>query len=152
MALKHHPDTNPNSSATEFTRIRDAFEAIVEGPSGVAVLRDDHPYLDRSEEEGNDVDVPSEAFSDETRSVFQDERNGFLHPSVNPQILHEVAEVAEKMNPGGLDKGGMWQYANMIRNMAEDDAKGGLPPLRVGGGDETGRESGTRSRRRRKRK
>jgi hypothetical protein len=60
------------------------------------------------------------------------------------------------MNPGGLDKGGMWQYANMIHKIAKEE---GLPPLRVGVGEaEAGadvgaeKKSGVASGRRRKRK
>ncbi|KAL7529801.1 hypothetical protein ACHAXR_004358 [Thalassiosira sp. AJA248-18] len=155
LALKHHPDTTKNSSrnssSTDFNRIREAFEAIVEGPSGIAVLRD--PYVERRDSgDKNEMDVPDAEETKNSYNAFQDEQNGYLHPSVNPQILREVAEVAEKMNPGGLDKGGMWQYANMIRTMAKEGGEG-LPPLRVDGGDDVDRkESESRVRRRRKRR
>lgn len=155
LALKHHPDTKKSStgssSSAEFTRIREAFEAIVEGPNGVAILRDDYSYRERSDrKDENEMDVPSTGAKKDYNS-FDDEQNGFLHPSVNPQVLHEVADVVEKMNPGGLDKGGMWQYANMVHRMAKDESKG-LPPLRVGGGsdDDAKEKSSVRRRRRRK--
>mmetsp|Transcript_28620 Transcript_28620/g.46914 ORF Transcript_28620/g.46914 Transcript_28620/m.46914 type:complete len:206 (-) Transcript_28620:406-1023(-) len=151
MALKHHPDTNSSSasgsnSSNEFTLIREAFEAIAEGPSGMAILRDEHSYMKRYDGNDNEMNVPNDGDRN-NYNTFQDEQNGFLDPPVNPQILHEVADVARKMNPGGLDRGGMWQYANMIRNMAEGN---GLPPLRVGGGDDTNEEVEKRLRRRRK--
>ncbi len=75
-----------------------------------------------------------------------------FHSSLNPQILREVAQVAEEMNPGGLDKGGMWQYANMVNRMAKEE---GLPPLRVGNGgveDKDDQSTSGVARRRRKRK
>ncbi|KAL7528472.1 hypothetical protein ACHAWF_002573 [Thalassiosira exigua] len=153
LALKHHPDTNTSGgSSKEFTRIREAFEAIVEGPDGTAVLRDDGAYVERHDNiNENDMYVPG-AGRESNCNPFQDEQNGFLHPSVNPQIVHEVAEMAEKMNPGGLDKGGMWHYANMIRNMAKGEGKG-LPPLRVDGGDSADAKEGeSRIGRRRRRK
>ena len=163
LALKHHPDTNngrnnnsndSNSSAKEeFTRIRQAFESIMEGPNGMAILRDgDVSYSTIStyddENESNDTTT------NDNYNSFQDEQNGYLHPSINPQILREVANVAEEMNPGGLDKGGMWQYANMIKNMAEKKGKDGLPPLRVGGkeGEDKGGGGGISGRRRRGRR
>lgn len=150
LALKHHPDTsslNSGSSSAEFTRIKEAFDAIVEGPSGIAILRNDQqPRIDSDDSKD---DVPDNT-GETNYNSFQNEQNGFLHPSVNPNILHEVVDVAETMNPAGLDRGGMWQYANMIRNMAKEEGKG-LPPLRVGGGDDA-KESEKRVRRRRKRK
>ena len=88
------------------------------------------------------------------RDIHEEYDNGFLHRSVDPQVLREVVDVAKELNPSGLDKGGMWAYANLIRNMAEDEEKG-LPPLRVGGSDEAAKEStesGRPKRRRRKRK
>ena len=35
------------------------------------------------------------------------------------------------MNPGGLDRGGMWHYGNMISFLREKSGSAGLPPLRV---------------------
>ena len=68
-------------------------------------------------------------------------------------MLREVADVATDMNPGGVDKGGMWQYANMIRNMAEDEGKVSRPLLCVDGGEyANNKESGICTKRRRRRK
>ncbi|KAL3804025.1 hypothetical protein HJC23_006416 [Cyclotella cryptica] len=154
LALLHHPDTAARdtsdassetsytrTASTEFARIREAFEAIVEGPGGVAVLRDNYNGTvapQHSHESDN---------SDNAASHSHDQNTFFLHPSVNPQVLHEVVHVANTMNPGGLDRGGMWQYANMIRHMAEDQGKG-LPPLRVAHGVD-GDHKKTRRRRKR---
>ena len=96
------------------------------------------------------VPIPTLGRREQTIS-FKDERNGFLHPLVNPQILREVADVAKNMNPGGLDKGGMQQYEDMIHNMAEDEGKVSRPPLRVDGGeDASNKGSGIRVKRRRR--
>ena len=108
---------------------------------------DQQPRIDSDDSEDDALDNTGET---NYSYSFQNEQNGFLHPSVNPNVLHEVVDVAETMNPAGLDRGGMWQYANMIRNMAKEEGKG-LPPLRVGGGDDA-KESENRVRRRRKRK
>jgi hypothetical protein len=176
LALKHHPDTAAAStlhqrdktdcksssegtvryttsmkrteSSREFTRIREAFEAIAEGPGGVAVLKGNFTAFSQQQNDTNNDD------SKNSFSYDDEEQNGFLHSSVNPQVLHEVAEVARSMNPSGLDKGGMWAYANMIRNMAEDEGKG-LPPLRVGNSaddSKNGNDGGGRLGRRRRRK
>ena len=138
MALIHHPDTADKSdrghSSWEFTRIKDAFDKIVEGPGGLAVLRD-HSYESESADEASS---PSNAGSNEHQS------NNTMHSSLNPSILREVANVADTMSPGGLDRGGMWQYANMVRNMAQ---QGNLPPLQMEGSVE---EEKNRRRRRKK--
>lgn len=151
LALLHHPDTaardgadtsykpyDKKSASVEFTRIREAFEAIVEGPAGMAVLRCDY--------NGTHTLRESHENKNNNNTANHHEQNTFLHPSVNPQVLHEVLQVAKTMNPAGLDRGGMWQYANMIRHMAEDHGKG-LPPLRI---DHAANEDEKKTRRRRK--
>jgi hypothetical protein len=148
LAFKYHPDTsNSDNTDKEFIRIKDAFEAIEEGANGIAIVRDDHSYTDRHDSDEHHCD-DSSIRDAKKYNAFQDELNGFLHPSVNPQILHEVASVANNMNPGGLDRGGMWHYANMIRNISPSH----LPPLRVEGGVDANNDSGTGNRRRRRRK
>lgn len=147
LALRHHPDVSGcGKSAAQFIRIKDAFHSIVEGPSGIAVLRHDHPYKDQQSGDGN---VRNEG---EVNIFPQDEHNWHLHPSVNPQVLHEIADISEKKSPGGLDRGGMWQYANMISKLREKSGGDGLPPLRVeGGSDAIKQDSKTRKRSRRRR-
>jgi hypothetical protein len=145
LALVHHPDTankgtkdgddSKRNDSREFTRIREAFEAIVEGPGGMAVLRENKLYESISSSQSKD-DIKS------TNESFHETNKAFLHPSLNPSILREVAEVAD-MSPGGLDKGGMWEYAKSIRNMAQEE---GLPPLHVEGGENDQRRTGRRRR------
>ena len=170
LALRHHPDTassrqhgddtdhNGRMMSYSFTEIREAFEAIIEGPNGEAILRknDDYTssfqhnaqYRDNDKEDNNnEMDINS---NNNNRPPPHD--SDMFHSSLNPQILREVAQVAEEMNPGGLDKGGMWQYANMVNRMAKEE---GLPPLRVGNGGDADKGDRSRSgvaRRRRKRK
>ena len=166
LALRHHPDTassqqhgddtEHNIMSYSFTEIREAFEAIIEGPNGEALLRKNYEYTssfkhnaqyrDNDKNNNNEMDINS----NNNRPPPHD--SDLFHSSLNPQILREVAQVAEEMNPGGLDKGGMWQYANMVNRMAKEE---GLPPLRVGngGGDiEDDRSRSGVARRRRKRK
>ena len=134
------------SSSQEFARIREAFESIVEGPGGVATLRGDFSYAAFGGRPEGKEGVPRPTAKGPLPSHHDEERNGFLHPSVDPRILHEVSEASATMSPGGLDRGGMWQYAKMIRNMAEGES---LPPLRVGG-DSKEENAGRVGRRRRK--
>lgn len=139
LAFKYHPDTSSRGNTDKlFIGIKNEFEAIEEGPIGIAIIWDDHSYTDLHDSDEQDND-DSSIRKEKGYNAFQDEQNGFLHPSVNPQIFHEVAEAANKMNPGGLDEGGMWQYANMICNMNTSD----LPHLRVEGGDGTNDGNGT---------
>ncbi|EJK51378.1 hypothetical protein THAOC_29450, partial [Thalassiosira oceanica] len=140
LAKQYHPDTAKNKGSVEdFNVIRQAFESIKEGEDGVAVLVEDSRFFS-GQEENEETSCRDHAFSEE-------EQNGFLHSSVNPSVLHEVAEVARTMNASGLDKGGMWAYATMIRNQAENASKG-LPPLRVEGGNSEGTQEPKRRRRR----
>ena len=100
LALEHHPDTKQgkNNSSDQFARIREAYDAIVEGPDGIAVLKDDHTYIDRYDDS---VKGGGKDNSNQSNTYEEGEQNEFLHPSVNPQVLHEVAEVVENLNPGG---------------------------------------------------
>ncbi len=173
LALRYHPDTaasqkqqqqqqaehgddenNEHFKLVSFTEIREAFEAITEGPNGEAILRDDDDYtLFYNEARFRTTDKNKNEMQINTNNnTSPHDNNDLLHPSINPQILREVAQVADTMNPGGLDKGGMWQYANMINRMAKEDGGRGLPPLRVDGGDGTssGSSSGVNARRRRR--
>ena len=144
LAKQYHPDTAKNKagSVDDFNIIRQAFESIKEGEDGVAVLVEDSRFY-ISQEMNEETSCKDDTFSEE-------EQNGFLHSSVNPSVLHEVAEVARTMNASGLDKGGMWAYATMIRNQAENKKSKGLPPLRVEGGDSEDMQQPKRRRRRKR--
>jgi hypothetical protein len=170
LALRYHPDTANNnlyqhgddtdhnngammsSSSSSFTEIREAFEAIVEGPNGEAILRNNNDYTVSSSSFNGSYGEESVSHNHNKRPPPPHDNNNLFHSSINPQILREVAQVAEEMNPGGLDKGGMWQYANMVNRMAKED---GLPPLQLGREDDDNnaeRRSGSVVRRRRKRR
>lgn len=167
LALRHHPDTASSQQhgdgtdgvmmSYSFTEIREAFEAIIEGPNGEAILRknNDYPssFTHSSQYRENDKEYSNNGMDiDSNNNRPPPHDSDLFHSSLNPQILREVAQVAEEMNPGGLDKGGMWQYANMVNRMAKEE---GLPPLRVGNGGVVDKDGQSRSgvaRRRRKRK
>ncbi|EJK70586.1 hypothetical protein THAOC_08042 [Thalassiosira oceanica] len=111
-----------------------------------------HPDTAKNKGSVEDFNVIRQAFEsikEGEDGSREEEQNGFLHSSVNPSVLHEVAEVARTMNASGLDKGGMWAYATMIRNQAENASKG-LPPLRVEGGNSEGTQEPKRRRRRKR--
>mmetsp|Transcript_18269 Transcript_18269/g.30864 ORF Transcript_18269/g.30864 Transcript_18269/m.30864 type:complete len:239 (+) Transcript_18269:130-846(+) len=170
LALRHHPDTagsqqhgygdetdhNSAMVSSSFTDIREAFEAIIEGPNGEAILRKNNDYTSSFNNQNAQYrDNDEEKYNNNDNKRPQPHDSDLFHSSLDldPQILREVAQVAEEMNPAGLDKGGMWAYANMVNRMAKRD---GLPPLRVGNGgegvvDEDKSKSGV-SRRRRKRR
>jgi hypothetical protein len=98
LALKHHPDTSPDTteSGETFWRIRAAFEAI---QNGATVARD-------SAEKWNDNDALSNWFHEETGLQFN------FH--MNAATRRELAHVATTMSPGGLDRGGMWEMARTV--------------------------------------
>jgi hypothetical protein len=101
IAMKHHPDTvtadtedERESSKEIFVAARKAFEAIVAGPDGLAILKSE--TADYVEE---DLD---QWFKSET---------GYDMPFMDAATMKEVAEMTESVG-GGLDRdGGMWTLA-----------------------------------------
>ena len=118
LAMKHHPDTSKARTKDEeamsreiFIAAREAFEAIVEGPKGVAVLRTES---DKKWEE------------EELNNWFRQESGGFDIPYMDPQSMKEVAEMTNTVGgQGGLDRdGGMWTLARMITQNVETGGDG----------------------------
>mmetsp|Transcript_33100 Transcript_33100/g.49969 ORF Transcript_33100/g.49969 Transcript_33100/m.49969 type:complete len:176 (+) Transcript_33100:440-967(+) len=104
-ALEHHPDRSTGSS-DEFVKVRRAFESIKELPDGSCLI------------------VGQNETSEWTDQSLSD---WFLHETGQPLSFHmnsatrkEVAEVANTMQQGGLDKGGMWEMARMIAREEAD--------------------------------
>ena len=122
-----------------FVRYRTAFEAIVESDdgSGSAVLREDFDFRKLMSEQG-----PAETPNAQYVPHYDD----MSHRHIDPQVLREVAELAEDMAPGGLDKGGLWQFAASMREKAK---RGDLPPLQM---SEDENASKTRTKRRRRKR
>ena len=153
LALEHHPDriaaTNQEDSSTNkltsevatlrFVRYRTAFEALVESDdgSGSAVLRDDFDFRKLMSEQG-----PTETPNAQYVPNYDD----MSHRHIDPQVLREVAELAEDMAPGGLDKGGLWQFAASMREKAK---RGDLPPLQMSEGENASKAKTRRRRRKR---
>jgi len=110
IAMQHHPDTNNAETEQEeeehkniFLKARAAFEQIVQGPDGRAILRSE------SDEYG-DGDVWQE---DEFNNWFHDQ-TGHDMPYMDYQTMKEVAEMNDQIG-GGLDRdGGMWDLARMV--------------------------------------
>jgi len=120
LAMKHHPDTAANRETSQeeeqashdtFIAIRKAFEALVEGPEGVAVLRTD---ADEAWEE------------EELNTWFKDQSGGFDLPFMDAQTMKEVAEMTEKVGGDmGLDRdGGMWTLARMVTRDVDSGGDG----------------------------
>ena len=150
-----------------FVRYRMAFEAIVESDdgSGLAILKEDADKV--LAEENDAASQPNYNTFRHTEPQAFHNLAGFAErvttwvlkqhvpPNyddmsqlrVDPQLLHDVAEVSEDMAPGGLDKGGMWQLAADMREKAK---RGDLPPLQVSEGESNGRQGKSTRRRRRK--
>ena len=156
LALEHHPDriaaTNQEDSSTNkltseeatmrFVRYRTAFEAIVDDGSGSAVLREDFDFRKLMSEQSHGDTTNAASATAQHVPNYDD----MSHRHIDPQVLREVAELAEDMAPGGLDKGGLWQFAASMRETAK---RGDLPPLQMSVGDNA---SKTKTRRRRRKR
>jgi len=141
---KQHTSITREQATRQFVRYRQAFEAIAEAGdgSGRAVLRSDADFYNVTANGANNSGIDEPAPPD-----YDDLSH---HRRIDPQVLREVAEVAEQnMAPGGLDKGGMWQFAAAMREKAR---RGELPPLQVAEGEESRAQSGGKARRRRRRR
>jgi hypothetical protein len=110
IAMKYHPDTTQQKVISDdereknkdlFVMSRKAFEAIMAGPDGIAILKTEAD--DYVEEEENF----EEWFKSET---------GYDMPFMDAATMREVAEMTDTVG-GGLDRdGGMWTLARMIAN------------------------------------
>ena len=142
IAMDNHPDTSAAESEEERTRHREifmaarkAFEKIVEGPGGQAILR---PEEDSAWEE------------EELNEWFHQESGGFDMPFMDIKTRREVSKVMDEIG-GGLDRdGGMWQLARTIANENKNGGDG-ASVLRLEAGDIRSREINGVLRRRRRR-
>lgn len=146
LAMKHHPDTTTATTPEElekhkqlFMEMREAFERIVEGPDGRAILRE--------ETEKNQQACWHD--ENEFNSWFHQE-TGHDMPFMDAQTMKEVAEMTETVG-GGLDRdGGMWTLARMVTQNLKNGGDG-MDVLRLEAGDVRSREINGVLRRRRKR-
>jgi hypothetical protein len=115
--MKHHPDTSAAATEEEqetakelFVTARKAFEEIVEGPDGVAILRSESDLHQTKE----DLDV---WFKQET---------GHDMPFMDAATIREVAKATREMGgESGLDRdGGMWTLARMVSERAKSGGDG----------------------------
>jgi len=115
IAMRHHPDTSASKTPEEqeehkekFLAARKAFEAIVEGPDGLAILKTESDDYDEEE----DLDA---WFKAET---------GHDMPFMDAQTMKEVAEMTE-CSDIGLDRdGGMWTLAKMVTQSVRSGGDG----------------------------
>jgi hypothetical protein len=116
IAMKYHPDTSKQSTEAErekhkdlFVAARMAFEGIVAGPEGVAILKTEAADYVEEEEDFE------EWFKTET---------GYDMPFMDAATMKEVAEMTESVG-GGLDRdGGMWTLARMVANTVKEGGDG----------------------------
>lgn len=119
LAMKHHPDraANENSSSDDnvnkqngvkdFIRFRQAFERIQEDANGMTTVGD-----------GDDA---SHQWTDEEFNAWYSEETGrdsSLTFRLDMKTRQEVIDVVKKQAQGGLDRGGIWEWA---RRLAEED-------------------------------
>ncbi|KAL7556364.1 hypothetical protein ACA910_006290 [Epithemia clementina (nom. ined.)] len=133
LAMKHHPDTAQARTKDEvalnreiFMNIRAAFESIVEGPQGIAILRSES---DKKWEE------------EELNNWFKQETGGFDMPFLDPKTIKEVADMTTKLGgDAGLDRdGGMWTLARMVTQNVKSGGDG-ASILQLEAGEERSRE------------
>ena len=176
IAMQHHPDTTNADTEQErdehrdiFVAARKAFERIVEGPDGLAVVRSDETAATFDDEEA-------------LNEWFHQESGGLDMPFMDLQTRKEVSRVMEEIG-GGLDRDGgtggvvyeswhdgstehelnfspfltligiatgMWTLARMVANDAKNGGDGSSL-LRLEAGDVRSREINGILRRRRKR-
>jgi hypothetical protein len=118
IAMKYHPDMSNATQCSEadreknkdlFVTARMAFEAIIVGPGGVAILKTE---ADDYVEEEEDFE---EWFKAET---------GYDIPFMDAATMKEVADMTETVG-GGLDRdGGMWTLARMVANTVKSGGDG----------------------------
>jgi hypothetical protein len=109
IAMTHHPDTSTADTPEEvskhreiFLAARKAFEAIVEGSNGIAILRSESEKHKNTKDDDHDFEA-----------WFQNE-TGHSMPYMDMKTMKEVAEMTETVG-GGLDRdGGMWTLARMV--------------------------------------
>ena len=107
IALEHHPDTQHSKNAAkdaqhhqeQFIQARQALEALMAGPDGVAVLKT--------------TAAADEDDEDDLNTWFKNQ-TGHEMPFMDVETMKEVAKMTETVG-GGLDRdGGMWTLARMV--------------------------------------
>ena len=147
--MKHHPDTSQASTKDEeqadrdiFVKARKAFEALVEAPDGMAILRSESDEHDHETEENNDL------------SAWFKQETGHAMPFMDLATMKEVAEMTEKVGgEAGLDRdGGMWTLARMVSQSVKSGGGGADSLLQLEAGtNKLNREINGILRRKRKR-
>jgi hypothetical protein len=133
IAMAHHPDTTEAETQEEidahrdiFIRAREAFEMIVPGPNGAAILRSESP------EHADEEDAAAAAF--DMDAWFQSE-TGLAMPFMDLQTMKEVAKMTETVGHGLDRDGGMWLLAEMVSDNVKKGGGDGMSLLRLEAGD-----------------
>ena len=123
LAMRHHPDTTVSNTTDvddeeerkrgmeAFVRYRQAFERIRETESGGSAIVG----------EGDEGSAQQQQWTDEEFIAWYYEEKG-RHSGSNVRLdmktRQEVIDVVNKSSQGGLDRGGIWEWA---RRLAEED-------------------------------
>jgi hypothetical protein len=137
IAMAHHPDTTEAETQEEmdahrdiFIRAREAFEMIVPGPDGAAILRSESP------EHAIDDDDENYESAIDVDAWFQSE-TGHAMPFMDLQTMREVAKMTETVGHGLDRDGGMWLLAEMVSDNVKKGGGDGMSLLRLEAGDVT---------------
>jgi hypothetical protein len=126
IAMTNHPDTHASETEEDSAKMREvfitariAFESLMGGPDGVAILKED-----------------AEDAMDNFDSWFKSE-TGFNNPfafDMDPETMKEVAEMTEKLGVGLDRDGGMWTLAKMVSSAVKSGGDAATM-LRLDAGD-----------------
>lgn len=131
-----------------FHTIRTAFESIVQGDDGTALLKEEQ---NNNYQNNNDTELDQWFYSQTGLHLVVPSH---LHNlDLNHTQVKELDQVSRTMSQGGLDRGGMWSLAHSIRQNLQDGTMK-VPPVRVDAGTtvQDGDGNGFEGARRRRRK
>lgn len=124
LAMKHHPDTQASNieskkgkepqSNQKFVQVRQAFETIKQRfqKKSINLIKKDS---DNYYQDGSTIDEDdTEGWTDEEIHDWVIQQNESMFFGMDRQTQKEVIDVVEKLDPGGLDRGGMWEMARML--------------------------------------
>ena len=128
LALKYHPDTNPNStSVNNDFKPNDGISKDVRNNSKeqnalqkFIQIKSAFDQIQHFSRNNNNDDILST--NDNVDEWFYKETGVTLHPSsinvgelnLSSKMIKEMVDVTNKTGQSGLDKGGMWELARML--------------------------------------
>eukprot|EP00525_Craspedostauros_australis_P013397 CAMPEP_0198118220 /NCGR_PEP_ID=MMETSP1442-20131203/20800_1 /TAXON_ID= /ORGANISM="Craspedostauros australis, Strain CCMP3328" /LENGTH=233 /DNA_ID=CAMNT_0043776441 /DNA_START=242 /DNA_END=943 /DNA_ORIENTATION=+ len=145
IAMQNHPDTSSTEDEAEQDKMREvfiaariAFESLVEGDDGIAILKSE------KEKDEDSLSNFDSWFKNETGHETP------FHMDLDPETMKEVASMTDNMAVGLDRDGGMWTLAKMVTSAVKTGGDSSAM-LRLDAGEvkETNSSSVVRRRRRR---